>query len=447
MRLNILGNVEASVDDRLIAVGGAKQRAVLAMLGLDANRAVTADRLIEGLWGDDPPASAAKMVQNYVWRLRQVLADDGGVEIVTRGRGYELRIDRELVDVCRFEALVAEAARAAENGGPVNGAAREALALFRGDPLTDVADEPFAMAEIRRLEELRLTAAELAIDADLAGGRHYEVIGAFDALLAENPLRERLYGQRMLALYRCGRQAEALEAYRDARRTLVEEIGVEPAPELRRLHDAILAQDPSLDIDPAFSELPPELDPAASPPLIGRDEDVRRLREHWLHAAAGAGALVTLAGGYGMGKTRLAAELAGEAHREGAAVVYASGSGSPEAAPAAVARARASRRPTLIVIDNVDRVPTDVRAALRALVPALGRLPVLVLVTGQEAAALARLEPHDAVGLEPLDAEAVRAIAGLYAPAGGSVPVDALLESSNGVPRRVREVAREWARN
>ena len=320
MRLNILGHLEATVDDRPITLGGAKQRAVLAMLGLEANRTVTADRLIEGLWGDDPPPSAAKMVQNYVWRLRQVLTDDGGAEILTRGRGYELRIDRELVDVCRLERLVSEATRSAENGGTANGSAREALALFRGDPLADVADEPFAMAEIRRLEELRLTAEELAIEADLAAGRHQEVVGEIDALLAENPLRERLHGQRMLALYRCGRQAEALEAYRDARRTLIDEIGVEPTPELRRLHDAILRQDPALDIEPAVTELPPELDPAASPPLIGRDDELRRLRAHWLHAAAGAGALVTLAGGYGMGKTRLAAELASEAHREGAAV-------------------------------------------------------------------------------------------------------------------------------
>ena len=390
MRLNILGHLEATVDDRPIALGGAKQRAILAMLGLEANRTVTADRLIEGLWGDDPPASAAKMVQNYVWRLRQVLAGDGGAEILTRGRGYELRIDRELVDVCRLERLVSEATRSAENGGPANGSAREALALFRGDPLADVADEPFAMAEIRRLEELRLTAEELAIEADLAAGRHQEVVGEIDALLAENPLRERLHGQRMLALYRCGRQAEALEAYRDARRTLVDEIGVEPTPELRRLHDAILRQDPSLDIEPAVTELPPELDPAASPPLIGRDDELRRLRAHWLHAAAGAGALVTLAGGYGMGKTRLAAELASEAQREGAAVRLRGGTGPPEAAPKAIARARGTRRPALIVIDNADRVPTDVRAALRALAPALGRLPVLVLATGQEAAALAQ---------------------------------------------------------
>ena len=383
------------------------------MLGLEANRAVTADRLIEGLWGEQPPPSAAKMVQNYVWRLRSVLADDGGAEIVTRGRAYELRIDRELVDVCRLERLVSEAARAAEAGERRNGAAREALALFRGDPLADVADEPFASAEIRRLEELRLTAAELAIDADLAAGRHHEVVGEIDALLAENPLRERLHAQRMLALYRCGRQAEALEAFRHARRTLVEEIGVEPSPELRRLHDAILRQDPSLDVEPAAAELPRELDATASPPLIGRDDELRALRARWQRAAAGAGALVTLVGAYGMGKTRLAAEIAGDAHREGAAVLYAAGTGPPEAALAAIARAREARRPALVVLDDADRAPAEVRAALRALGPALGRLPALVLATGQEAAALARLEPQESLVLEPLDAESVRAIAAL----------------------------------
>ena len=260
MQIRLLGHLEASVDDRPVALGGAKQRAVLAMLGLEANRTVTADRLIEGLWGDEAPPSAAKMVQNYVWRLRKVLSDDGGVEILTRGRAYELQIDRELVDVLRLERLVAEAARA-----PNGDTARQALALFRGDPLADVADEPFAIAEIRRLEELRLTAAELAIDADLAAGRHHEVVAEIDALLAENPLREQLHAQRLLALYRCGRQAEALEAYRHARDTLVDEIGIEPGPELQRVHAAILRQDPALNVEPAASELAPELDAAAAP--------------------------------------------------------------------------------------------------------------------------------------------------------------------------------------
>ena len=258
------------------------------------------------------------------------------------------------------------------------------------------------------------TAGELAIDADLAAGRHQEVVGEIDALLAENPLRERLHAQRMLALYRCGRQAEALEAYRHARRTLVEEIGVEPAPELRRLHDAILRQDPSLDVEPAVAELPRELDAAAAPPLIGRDGELRRLQAHWQRAAAGAGALVALVGAYGMGKTRMAAEIAGDAHREGAAVLYAAGTGPPEAALAAIARARDSRRPALLVLDDADRAPAEVHAALRELAPrARSRCRSLVLATGQEAAALARLEPRDSLVLEPLDAGGVRRDRGL----------------------------------
>ena len=229
MHIRVLGPLEASIDDHPVAIGGAKQRAVLAMLVLEANRTVTGDRLIEGLWGDDPPASAPKMVQNYVWRLRGALPSGGGAEIVTRGRAYELRIDRERVDVWRFERLVSEAARAATAGRPAS-AAREALALFRGDPLADLAEQPFADSEIRRLEELRLAATELAIDADLASGHHQELIGELDALVAENPLRERLHAQRMLALYRCGRQAEALEAYRHARAALVEQIGASLRP-------------------------------------------------------------------------------------------------------------------------------------------------------------------------------------------------------------------------
>ena len=216
MQIRVLGPLEASVDDRPLALGGAKQRAVLAMLGLEANRAVAADRLIEGLWGDAAPPSAAKMVQNYVWRLRKLLDDDGGAVIVTRGRAYELRIDREQVDACRLERLVSEAAHAAGNGENGN-AARAALALFRGEPLADVADEPFAATEIRRLEELRLTAAELAIDADLAAGRHQEIVGEIDALLADNPLRDGSTPISSTTVWRAWRYASSASAWRPQR--------------------------------------------------------------------------------------------------------------------------------------------------------------------------------------------------------------------------------------
>src|SRR4051794_17883806 len=447
MQLHLLGPVEASANGQPLSLGGPKPRAVLVMLGLEANRTVSADRLIEGLWGEQPPASAAKLVQTYVWRLRTALGEDSGAQIVTHGRGYELCIDAEAVDVRRLERLLAAADRADRAGEPAE-AARAALALWRGPALADVVDEPFAAFEIRRLDELRVEAAELAVAADLAAGRHREVVAELDALVAEHPLRERLHAQRMLARYRCGRQADALEAYRDARRTLVEQIGVEPGPELQRLHDGILRHDPSLEIAVAAPELPRELDAAGSPPLAGRDAELAWLRSQWERARGRSGALVTLAGERGMGKTRLAAEIAGEAHREGAIVQYVAGTGAPERALAAIAAAGESGRPSLLVIDDADRSGPEVRAAVSRRAGELRGVALLVLATGWDAAALMRLCPSGSLALAPLDATAVREVALLYAPpdANTEVPVAALLETSRGVPRRVLEAAGEWAR-
>ena len=242
MDVRLLGPLEVRLEDGPVDLGPRKQRAVLAMLALEPGRAVSADRLAEGLWGEAPPATAPKMVQLYVSRLRRVL-NGNEAEIVTRGRGYELRLPDGKVDSIRFERLSTTQPR-------------DALALWRGEPLADLADEPFAAAEIRRLEQLRLRAIGLAVDADLAAGRHAEVIGELDALVAQQPLHERLHAQRMLALYRSGRQGDALEAYREARTALVEQIGVEPGAELRRLHEAILAQDPALDAPAGRSPRP-----------------------------------------------------------------------------------------------------------------------------------------------------------------------------------------------
>src|SRR4051794_10126717 len=225
------------------------------MLALEVGRTVPVDRLAEGLWGDEPPASAPQMIQLYVSHLARFV-DGSGAGIVPHGRGYELELTGCDVDVRRFEHLLEDCR------------AREALDLWRGDPLGDVADAPFAASEIRRLDELRLRATECAIDADLAAGRHAEVLGELEALVAEQPLREHLRAQHMLALYRSGRQSDALAAYRDPRSDLVEEVGVEPGAELRGLQDAILAQDPALDL-PAPAELerpaPPRPPPRAPP--------------------------------------------------------------------------------------------------------------------------------------------------------------------------------------
>ena len=241
MDLHLLGPVEAVEDGRSLVLGATKQRAVLAMLALQPNRTVSVDRLIEGLWGEDAPSSAAKMVQQYVSHLRRVF-EGSDAQILTRGRGYELAVRADAVDVVRFAQLVA----AGSNGG--NGAPRDALALWRGPALADVAGEPFAAPEIRHLEELRQRALELAFEHDLDAGRHADAVAELNAAVAAHPLSERLHALRILALYRSGRQAEALDAYREARAALVEHAGVEPGPELRELHERVLRQDPALDV-------------------------------------------------------------------------------------------------------------------------------------------------------------------------------------------------------
>ncbi len=342
--VRLLGSVEALVDGHSLALGGSKQRSVVAMLALHANRTVSADTLIDGLWAERPPDSAAKNVQLHVSRLRKAFAsDDCGASIVTHGRGYELRVAEGAVDALRFEHLVEEAARGPASAG-TNGAASAALELWRGAPLADVASEPFAGPEIGRLEELHLRAVELAIDAELAAGRHGAVIGRLQALIAEHPLNERFHGQRMLALYRAGRRSEALDAYRQAHRTLTEEIGIEPGAELRQLQEGILAQDPALDAPAPPEELPRQLE-GGSPLLAGRDAELGWLRERWQEARSGRSRVALVSGPSGIGKTRLVAELAAEVHRTGATILYAAGSGAPEAALDAVrAAGRASAR-------------------------------------------------------------------------------------------------------
>jgi DNA-binding SARP family transcriptional activator/tetratricopeptide (TPR) repeat protein len=318
MDVRVFGLLEASVEGRPVPLGAVKPRALFAMLALNAGSVVSVERLIGGLWGEDPPPSAPKLVQVYVSRLRHALAGVGyGAAIVTRGRGYELRVDPDAVDAARFERLVA-------CGWP-----REALALWRGPPLDDLADEPFAAAEIRRLEGLRLAALEVAIEHDLEAGRHRDVVAELDSLVAAEPLREQLHAQRMLALYRCGRQAEALDAYRQARAVLVDAIGVEPGPELRRLHEAILVQDPALDVrTPTAIPAPPEesrngrsSEADAPTPLVGRARELNALLTGLEQMLAGHGALFLLAGEPGIGKSRLADELARHARDRGAEVL------------------------------------------------------------------------------------------------------------------------------
>ena len=252
MQFRLLGPLEVAEQNTAAALGGVKQRSLLAILLLHANEVVATDRLIGELWGESPPATVAKSVQSYVMRLRREL---GSERLSTRPPGYVLNVAPDELDLAVFERLRDEARRA----DPARAAQklREALALWRGPPLADLAYEPFAQREIARLEELRLAALEERIDADLADGRHGDLVGELEALIVDHPLRERLRAQLMLALYRSGRQAEALHAYRAARRELADELGLEPGEELRRLEQAILQQDPDLEAPQRPRRAPP----------------------------------------------------------------------------------------------------------------------------------------------------------------------------------------------
>ncbi len=243
MEYRILGPLEVVEAGRSLPLGGPKQRSLLAVLLLRANEVVSTDDLIDRMWGEQAPPTAAKVVQVQVWRLRKTLGADA---LVTRPPGYVLRVGPDELDLARFERLVGEA-RAAERATGAE-KLRDALALWRGSPLADLAFESFFSVEIARLEELRVAALEERIETDLALGRHAELVPELESLVVEHPLRERLHGQLMLALYRSGRQAEALEAYRRTRELLVEELGLEPGEELKRLEKAILSHDPALEV-------------------------------------------------------------------------------------------------------------------------------------------------------------------------------------------------------
>ena len=245
MDFGILGPLLIRDGDREISLSGAKQRALLAILLLHPGEVVSSDRLIDDLWGDEPPESGVTALQVRVSQLRKALGP-AATQLETRAPGYTLRLADGELDLQRFERLVGEAEQAEPEAAADR--LREALALWRGPALADFAYEGFARPAIGRLEELRLSALEKRIEADLALGRTTQLVGEIEALVDEHPLRERFRAQQMLALYRAGRQAEALAAYQATRQALVDELGIEPTPALQELERAILRQDPALDL-------------------------------------------------------------------------------------------------------------------------------------------------------------------------------------------------------
>ena len=253
MEFRILGPLEAWDGDRALSLGGPKPRALLALLLLHRNEIVPADRLIDELWGEDAPEDSGAALRVNVSRLRKVLGPD---VLVTRSPGYLIEVEPDALDLHRFERLVEDGRSLLARGLAADASERlrQALSLWRGPALADFTYDSFAQSAIARLEEIRLAALELRIDTELSLGRHDEVVGELDGLVAEHPLRERLRGSLMTALYRSGRQAEALEAYQEARRALVDGLGIEPSASLQALERAILQQDAALDATRAAAD-------------------------------------------------------------------------------------------------------------------------------------------------------------------------------------------------
>jgi predicted ATPase/DNA-binding SARP family transcriptional activator len=341
MEFRLLGPLELATDGSPPSVGSPKQRALLAFLLLHANEVVSSDRLIEALWGERPPATAAHAVQVYVSRLRKTLgaAATDPPQLATRAAGYVLELAPDRLDVAQFERFRSEGKEALERGDAEAAAEklREALALWRGPALADFSYEPFAQEEIARLEELRLAALEDRIDADLQLARHADLVPELERLVAEHPLRERLRAQLMLALYRGGRQADALAAYREGRQLLRTELGLEPTPHLRELEAAILRQDAALAIEPPDVRARRHL-PAPATAFIGRDAEIEEL----VALLQGDVRLLTLTGPGGIGKTRLAIEVAArlaDRFADGVFFVDLASTRDPSVVSAAVAHA------------------------------------------------------------------------------------------------------------
>ncbi len=300
--VRILGAVELAVPSGSLPLGAAKERCVLAALAVAGGAPVHRDRLIEALWDGAAPRSAAKALQNYVLRLRVALGPVDGVRIETVPGGYRLVAEPDAVDAGLAERRIAEGRAAWAAGDAALAAAilRAALALWRGPPLAEFADREFARAEAGRLDELFESAREDLVDTELARGRVRAALQELEPMLAARPLSERRRGQRMLALYRDGRAGEALTAYDDLRRTLRDELGADPGPELRDLHARMLGHDPALVLGR----------PAPRTGLLGRDRELRLLRDRLTAAADGPGGLVTVVGEPGIGKSSLLRELA-----------------------------------------------------------------------------------------------------------------------------------------
>ena len=464
MDVRLLGHLEVEVSGECVQFEGLKQGKLFAALALRAPDAVSADELVEALWGHEPPAGAGQALQKQISRLRRRLGD-GGSLVRHRPPGYALDIDPRMVDSRRFEELLRSARVALGRDDPERAAAdlQTALALWRGDALADYRLDEFAQSEIARLEELRVEAIEERMSAELAGGGGDDLVGELQALVAEHPLRERLRGQLMVALYRAGRQAEALETMRAGRQLLVDELGIEPGPALRRLERMILAHDSELTVGRPGGGLVGRL-PAPANETIGRVGELAEIGELLVHPDV---RLVTLVGPSGVGKTRLALEAGrAVAARFPAGAVHVSLDGTedagvlvPEAASAlGVVAATAAElgvrladvtrgAPALLVLDGFDRYVEDA-GQVGQLLAAVGNLTVLATSRAPlrlSAEHVYRVQPLSAPNAAALFVARVRAVLGDRAIEVDPAIVDAICERLDGLPLAI-ELAADRAR-
>lgn len=348
VEVRVLGPVEVRDGDAIVPTGGVTQRTVLALLAVSANRPVTTDQLVDGLWGDQPPATAEHAVRSHISRLRGALrhCSRGSSLIRSLDGGYALDVEVDELDASRFVALMAAAEHAATGGGYEEAArcTAQALALWRGDAYGDVITSPTVQVEVERLEELRLRASEIRFMAEIQAGGGSELVPDLFRMTAEHPLRERFWALLMHALYRSGRQSEALAAYQQVARVLRDELGIAPGRELHDIEQRILRHDPALD-DVYRADIPSSragvrgplrsqaTGPASNAPLprvlsevevrlAGRDEELGDLGSIWKEVQEGELRTAFVAGEPGIGKTRLAAELARRVHETGGAVLY-----------------------------------------------------------------------------------------------------------------------------
>jgi len=459
--VRLLGPLEVEAGGERVRFEGVKLRRLFAVLALHAREPVSADVLVEALWGDRPPAGAIQALQKQISRLRRGLGDRG-LPVRYEPAGYTLDVDPRAIDARRFEELLNRARVALGRDDPERAAAdlQMALALWRGgEALADYRFDQFARREIARLEELRTETIEERIAAELAGGRDADVVGELQTLVAQHPLRERLRGQLMVALYRAGRQAEALETMRAGRQLLVDELGLEPGPELRRLERMILAHDSALTSEHPAIGLEGRL-PAPANETIGRVGELAEVADLLVRPDV---RLATLVGPGGVGKTRLAVEVARAiAAQFPAGAVHVSLDGAehagvlvPEAASAlgvvAATAAELGERlgratrgaPALLVLDGFDRYLEDA-GQVGQLLGAVANLTVLATSRAPlrlTAEHVYRVQPLAAPKAAALFLARVRALVGEPAIDAGDPTADAICARLDGLPLAIELAA------